>query len=144
MSKSRLITVEELIQSHSNNFWEGYLWKDDEVAPTKLLMQLLEFKKELGKLPFVIEGMLINKDKSVSLQIKHTTLGYHIIESTEFLEEEGIEVFRASEAFGEEFLELKFVPVFRAMVDLFEADFEEMSYSHSIFLGFKGNSKSNY
>jgi CRISPR type III-associated protein (TIGR04423 family) len=68
--------------------FEGYIWKSDESTPEMLRNVISDFEN-ISTNPFIIEGLLYNKEHQISIHIQHTG-NYQIAEyDLNALKEEG-------------------------------------------------------
>ncbi len=63
-----------------NLSFEGYVWMSDKKNPVMLKNEAYDFGT-IGTNPFIIEALLFNKKKNISIHIQHTGC-YHITQYT--------------------------------------------------------------
>ena len=72
------ITNHHTLDSLPNLNYQGYIWLSDADKPIVLQNEAFDFSK-ININPFIVEALLFNEEKEVSLHIQHTDK-YHITE----------------------------------------------------------------
>lgn len=132
------IITDELWDILDNQYsWSGYLWQDDTHKPFVFINQLVNYREYfLTKIPFIIEGFLVNEKATISLTIKNIDGVYYCYKSEGFATLKPLETFPAVGTIEKQGIKaLEFIPIFKKQEDPLSSDFQEYIYSHQIFKG---------
>lgn len=132
------ITTDELRDIFDEQYsWSGYLWQDDTDTPFVFKKQVVNYNDYFKtKIPFIIEGFLVNEVATISLTIKNIDGVYYCYQSKDFTALQPIETFPAVEVIEKQGIKaLQFIPIFKKQEDSLSSDFKEYVYSHQIFKG---------
>lgn len=131
--------------------YEGYLWMSDEIKPIIIDGKYSIFKNQIN--PFIVEGNLLSKDKSVSISIRHAgnqlmINQYNLNEMAGLLkdpEQFTYKKYLAHRLDGIRFLNFILVWLPERIIssgyadDLNQEDFEALKPAFTIFNGFEKN-----
>lgn len=132
------ITTDELWDVFDKEYsWNGYLWQDDRDKPFVFLNQPVNYREYfMTKIPFIIEGFLVNETATISVTIKNIDGVYYCYKSEGFTDLKNAQNFPAHEAFENTGIKaLEFIPIFKKQEDSLSPNFQEYVYSHQIFKG---------
>lgn len=133
------ITSNELWDIFDKEYsWTGYLWQDDRDKPFVFLNQPVNYREYfMTKIPFIIEGFLVNETATISITIKNIDGVHYCYKSEDFADLGNVQKFPAhEEAFKNTGIKaLKFIPVFKKQEGSLSPNFQEYVYSHQIFKG---------
>ncbi|MFK7749104.1 MAG: TIGR04423 family type III CRISPR-associated protein [Kordia sp.] len=117
--------------------WSGYLWQDDTHKPFVFINQLVNYREYFTtKIPFIVEGFLVNENQTISLTIKNIDGVYYCYKSEGFAALTAKETFPAVDMIKKQGIEaLQFIPIFKKQKDPLSPNFQEYVYSHQIFKG---------
>ncbi|WP_420572792.1 TIGR04423 family type III CRISPR-associated protein [Kordia sp.] len=146
------ITTDQLWDVFDKEYsWSGYLWQDDTHKPFVFIDQLVNYREYfMTKIPFIVEGFLVNETATISLTIKNIDGVYYCYKSENFATLKNVQTFPAHKTFENTGIKaLQFIPIFKKQKDPFSgkfqkkeceksnnsACFKEYVYSHQIFKG---------
>lgn len=132
------ITTDQLWDVFDKEYsWTGYLWQDDTHKPFVFINQLVNYREYFTtKIPFIVEGFLVNETATISLTIKNIDGVYYCYKSEDFATLENVQTFPAVGVIEKQGIKaLQFIPIFKRQQDPLSLNFKEYVYSHQIFKG---------